>query len=383
MNSKLFMPVFSLVVRGSILAVLTVISVWVYFGALINTGTDIFTYLASTTGLISLRLAELLKISVIIVFLLIILVYSLRRDRLGIGLLRFMSLYSLSLLTIVAIIEAVVIAFLFIRGMSVFSAGASLVIIVILGLLIVIFSKKYPLVSITLSTLNKDGSESYVFPDISPLILDNEQVLRIKLYGSRNVKIITEPSENFQVSGLVKGLMYDYVDIKPLTTIGGKVKIYIDDILVYNMSIKARNVELKNMLFTVFFNDDPVYEQEYRVGLNETILDASKQAVNAALARLGLSFDDVKEIQFFTGENIRIPHNASIKDIANVDKVLVKIYSVEKHLEFLKYYRKADVFKLWDSLMKRLEVLAENMMKLDSLIDSVVSELNTISGNWW
>ncbi|ADI32380.1 hypothetical protein [Staphylothermus hellenicus] len=383
MNSKLLLPIFSLVVRGSILAVLTVVSVGVYFGALVNTGTDIFTYLASTTGLISLRLAELLKISVIIVFLLIILVYSLRRDRLGIGLLRFMGLYSLSLLTLVAIVEVVVMAFLFIRGMSVFSVGVSLVIVIVLGLLVVIFSKKYPLISITLSTINNDGSESQVFPGISPLILDNDQVLRIKLYGSRNVKIIAEPSENLQVSGLVKGLIYDYIDVKPLTPIGGKVKIYYNDMLIYNMGIKARNVELKNILFTIYFNDDLVYEQEYRVGLNEALLNASRQAVNAALARLGLSFEDVKEIQFYTGDNIRIPQNASIRDIVNVDKVLVKIYSAEKHLELLKYYRKADVFKLWDSLMKRLELLAENMMELESLIDSIVSELNTISRNWW
>lgn len=383
MNSKLLTPIFSLVVRGSILAVLMIIALWIYFGALINIEADIFTYLASNTGLISSKLAELLKASVLVVLLLVLAVYSFKRDRLGIGLLKFMSLYSLSLLVLIAVIQAIVIIFQFSRGIGVFDASLSLIITIVLGLLVAIFSWKYPLVSIVLSIVDENGNESFIDPSRSIIVLDEDQILRVKIYGSRSIRVVAEPPKNFQVSHLVKGFTYNFVDVKPITNLGGKVKIYYNDTLIYNVGIKVKNFELKDVTFTVFFNDDIIYEQKYRVGLNETILDASKPAISAALARLGLTLDDVREIQFYTSENIHVPHDTLIRDIADVDKILVRIYSVEKHLELLKYYRKADVFKLWDTLIKRLEVLAESIREIEPLINSMVSELNTISGNWW
>ncbi|MCD6195585.1 MAG: hypothetical protein J7J82_02205 [Staphylothermus sp.] len=135
-----------------------------------------------------------------------------------------------------------------------------------------------------------------------------------------------------------------------------------------------KNVCLKNIVFTIYYNDDKIYEQSYNIECRKSLLDASKQAIKAALARIGLDITNVRDIQYYTENNVLIPPDITVGDLKE-NKVLIKLYVVEKYLEVLKYYSRKDVLDLWDSLIKRLEILMQNIPNLEKLVAHTIDIL--------
>ena len=69
-----------------------------------------------------------------------------------------------------------------------------------------------------------------------------------------------------------------------------------------------------------------------------------------------------------------IPPDITVNDLKE-NKVLIKLYVVEKYLEVLKYYSRKDVLDLWDSLIKRLEILMQNIPNLEKLVAHTIDIL--------
>ena len=92
--------------------------------------------------------------------------------------------------------------------------------------------------------------------------------------------------------------------------------------------------------------------------------------------------DDIREIQFYTEDDVFIPSTTKIREL-EVDKVKAKIYAREKILELLRYYGKKDVYELWDTLIRRLEFLREKVSWLIKELDTTIEKSHAIIDNWW
>ncbi len=383
MNTELLTPLFSIIIRGSVLVVLLLISIWTYFGALTGFGTDAITYLVLNTNIIPQQYIEITKYSLLIVLLVVFLIYGFQRERVYMGVLRFMSAYSISLFSIVLTVSIIVLIHNIVYGLSITQP----VIVILLSIIFITFTvliiTKYPLISLNISIVGEKGEEKEADLKNTTLYMNENDVLRIKIYGTANISIVAEPRDSFEIMGPYKSLVYNYIDVKPASTLGGEIIVYYNDTLIYSVKIRIKEMSTKELLFNVFFNDDLIYKGKYRVEVGKDLLEASKPIIKAAITKLNLTLDDIREIQFYTSDNIHIPSETRIKDIRDIDEINVKLYSTEKYLELLKYYRKSDVFKLWDTLIKRLEIIRNNIYDLESLINNALSEAGIIRGNWW
>jgi hypothetical protein len=383
MNTELLTPLFSIIIRGSILAVLLLISIWTYLGALTGFGTDIITYLVLNTSIMPQQYIDIVKYSLLIILLIVFIVYGFQRERVYMGVLKFMSAYSISLFSIVLIVSVIVLVHDIVYGLTIMNPVIAIILSIVFITFTVLMITKYPLISLNISIISEEGGERRTDLNSTILRIGENDSLRIKIYGSADVNIVTEPKDSFEIMGPYKSLTYNYIDVKPASTLGGRIIVYYNDTLIYSVKIQIRKMSAKELLFNVFFNDDLIYRGKYKVEMSKDLLEASKPVIKAAIAKLNLTLDDIKEVQFYTSDNIHIPSETRIRDIRDIDEINIKLYSTEKYLELLRYYRKSDVFKLWDTLIKRLEIIRNNIYDLESLINNALSEAGIIRGNWW
>jgi len=204
--------------------------------------------------------------------------------------------------------------------------------------------------------------------------LNGDDTIRVKVFGKPDFSIKVYPGGSMHVSDIVSTTYYYYVEIIPIGSHTSTLEIFYKDILIGKYKVVLKNVCLKNIVFTIYYNDDKIYEQSYNIECRKSLLDASKQAIKAALARIGLDITNVRDIQYYTENNVLIPPDITVNDLKE-NKVLIKLYVVEKYLEVLKYYSRKDVLDLWDSLIKRLEILMQNIPNLEKLVIHTIDKL--------
>ncbi|MEM1675720.1 MAG: hypothetical protein QXL68_03980, partial [Desulfurococcaceae archaeon] len=72
-----------------------------------------------------------------------------------------------------------------------------------------------------------------------------------------------------------------------------------------------------------------------------------------------------------------------ISDLTNVNEVNVMIYSTEKYMEIYKYYSKSDIYNLWETLVKRLEILRREISDLINETEELIGRVKYFQINWW
>jgi len=380
MISKILLPMFSILLRSSIYVVVIVFSFTLYYGGLFNIGVGVFTYFSRETGLLS-EYASLLDIFTPIVLLLIVLFTSVRGKQLYMGVVDFLSKYVSTLLFILVILYVLVIYYDY-RYFRDYSVNAYLLIIALLLLIACLLLRtKYPLVALSINKIDQAGLEK-------PLVVDNEvvlksgEVIRIRIYGeSVDVAVKPDPPDSFKLMDVGKTLYYNYVDLKPLSSFGGMVNIYYRDSLVSRFKTVVEGVEYKSLTFKAMFNDDYIGEYTLSVEKYKDLRTASEPVLKSVLSKLGI--DEVRDVQFYTMDNVSLPSTILVSDLKDIDTVVMKMYSVEKYMEFLRYMGKKDVHELWDLLIKRLEILRNTIDKFLGELDSVIDKSIKISSDWW
>ena len=376
MNSKLYTFVFSVFFRGFVLGILALVMILFYFGYTPVNTVDFLALVFIEIGSLNNVVIHIITPLFLLVLFIIVFVYSIRKERLVMGIVGFLGRYSFILSVIVVICSLIVIMYGIYSSVEIVAFTKCVKYIVLgsfVGLLSGLLVTKYPLVSIDLYVVSGTSEHKLSF-DNKLISLNGDDIIRVKVFGKPDFSIRVYPGGSMRVSDIVSTTYYYYVEIIPVSSHTSTLEISYKDILIGRYKVMLKNVCLKNIVFTIYYNDDKIYEQSYNIECRKSLLDASKQAIKAALARIGLDITNVRDIQYYTENNVLIPPDITVGDLKE-NKVLIKLYVVEKYLEVLKYYSRKDVLDLWDSLIKRLEILMQNIPNLEKLVAHTIDIL--------
>ena len=376
MNSKLYTFVFSVFFRGFVLGILALFMILFYFGYTPVNTVDFLASFFIEIGSLNNAVIHIITPLFLLVLFIIVFVYSIRKERLVMGIVGFLGRYSFILSVIVVVCSLIVIMYGIYSSVEIV-AFTKYVKYLILGSFVSLLSglliTKYPLVSIDLYVVSGTSEHKCSF-DNKLISLDGDEIIRVKIFGKPDFSVRIYPGESMRVSNIISTTYYYYVEIIPVSSHTSMLEIFYKDVLIGRYKVALKNVCLKNIVFIVYYNDDKIYEQSYNIECRKSLLDASKQAIKAALARIGLDITNVRDIQYYTENNVLIPPDIVVGDLKE-NKVLIKLYVVEKYLEVLKYYGRKDVLDLWDSLIKRLEILMQNIPNLEKLVVHTIDKL--------
>ena len=376
MNSKLYTFVFSVLFRGFVLVILALVMILFYFGYTPVNTVDFLALVFIEIGFLNDVVIHIITPLFLLVLFIIVFVYSIRKERLVMGIVGFLGRYSFILSVIVIVSSLAMIMYGIYSSVEIVAFTKCVKYIVLgsfVGLLSGLLVTKYPLVSIDLYVVS-GTSEHKLSLNNKPISLNGDDIIRVKVFGKPDFSIRVYPGGSMRVSDIVSTTYYYYVEIIPVSSHTSTLEISYKDILIGRYKVVLKNVCLKNIVFTIYYNDDKIYEQSYNIECRKSLLDASKQAIKAALARIGLDITNVRDIQYYTENNVLIPPDITVGDLKE-NKVLIKLYVVEKYLEVLKYYSRKDVLDLWDSLIKRLEILMQNIPNLEKLVTHTIDKL--------
>ncbi len=382
MYSKLLLPEFSFIVRGSILAIILVLSFMVYLGTLFNQP-DVVDYLVTVTKIFDENTSNLLRYIVPLALFLVAFGLSIKGKQIYMGIISFIAKYSILLLLVVILVSSYIIYYKYIYYLDFRKDFIVLSFSTILLIITIILTTRYPLIAFGFQKISIDG-ETRPLRIGSSIVVDGEESIRIKIYGEPyEVSITPDPPESMRVSNIGKTMFYNYIDIKLLSSFGGFLEISYKDKLVYRIKCIVGKVNSKKIRFNIYFNDDLVGVYEENTEIQKNLEEAVEPIVKAVLSKIGVDPESIGTIQFYTEDDIHIPSKTFVKDLGAVDTIIVKIYSSEKHMEFLKYLNKKDVFELWDTLVKRLEILRKRVDEFIKELDLVLGKAEKIYSNWW
>ncbi len=382
MYSKLLLPIFSIFTRGLILGIILVYVIALFYGLTVNLGSNIISYVSSKTGLIDRDLADILGYITPLILLILVLPFSLKGRHAYMAILSLISYYSLTLLHIMIAILAYTIYYEYVYNINyqveLITLNTSLALAIVTGLLTSI----YPRTAISFKKV-VDSKTIGIGVSSGTIELKTGETLRIIIYGEEyHIAVSSEPRDSMILSDRSKTITYTYIDIVPASTYGGYLNIYYKDKLVYKLKCIYKEVNYRKIKFYVHYNDDLVGEYEVKVEDYKDLLSAFTHILDATIAKLGIERDDIREIQFYTEDDVFIPSTTKIREL-EVDKVKAKIYAREKILELLRYYGKKDVYELWDTLIRRLEFLREKVSWLIKELDTTIEKSHAIIDNWW
>jgi len=382
MYSRLLLPMFSIITRGLVLSIILIYVIALFYGFLFNLKSNIISYLSVKTDLLDENLANLVGHLIPLILLIIVLSFSLRGKRIYMAILSFISYYSLSMLFIIIAILVYTIYYEYVYNIDyqpeLMMLNTSLILAIITGLLITV----YPQSAIS---FKKVVNSKIIGIEVSSgtIELRTGETLRIMIYGEEHhIAVSSEPRDSIILSDRNKTIAYTYIDVVPASTYGGYLNIYYKDKLVYKLKCIYKEVNYRKIKFYVHYNDDLVGEYEVKVEDYKDLLSAFTHILDATIAKLGIERDDIREIQFYTEDDVFIPSTTKIREL-EVDKVKAKIYAREKILELLRYYGKKDVYELWDTLIRRLEFLREKVSWLIKELDTTIEKSHAIIDNWW
>ena len=378
MIGKLYTFVFSVFLRGFVLGILALFMVLFFFGYTPVNTVDFLVAVFTEIGFLNKAMIRIITPLFLLVLFIVVFVYSIRRERLVMGIIGFLGRYSFILSVIIVICSLVMIVYNMYNNLSVetlvFTKYVKYIVLgSFMGLVSSLLITRYPLVSIDLYVVSGTSEHKHSF-DNNLIDLNGDEIIRVKVFGKPDFSVRVYPGESMHVSNVVSTTYYYYVEIIPISSHTSTLEIFYKDVLIGRYKVVLKNMCLKNIVFIVYYNDDKIYEQSYNIECRKSLLDASKQAIKAALARIGLDITNVRDIQYYTENNVLIPPDIIVGDLKET-KVLIKLYVVEKYLEVLKYYSRKNVLDLWDSLIKRLEILMQNIPSLEKLLTQTMDKL--------
>lgn len=214
--------------------------------------------------------------------------------------------------------------------------------------------------------------------------LSNDEVLRIEIYGeSDKISFKAQPDGLVKFSNIVKTHLFSYVDAIPQAVGKTTIEVYYDDRLIRSIDVSVKNLVYRSITFYLYLNDDYIGSSEISVETNKQLIDAVQPVLSAFLSKLGVSSSDITEIQFYTKDKLYIPSSAKLTDLPEINEFVVKIYVIDKIGEFLKYLKKSDVYEIWETLVKRLELLRRRIPDLLKSVEDLKKDLENVVSNWW
>uniref|UniRef100_A0A7C4D826 Uncharacterized protein n=1 Tax=Staphylothermus marinus TaxID=2280 RepID=A0A7C4D826_STAMA len=383
MYSRLFSIGISMIFRGLFLSVLFTITILFFYGYLPYINRDVFTYLSITTGIIDEQSVLFFKIIIPIALLFLLPVYIKTRE-LYIGLIKFITVYSSICLIILILSYSHIVYYKYVRSIDFVNELYYVSFSLILLLFNIVLAFTYPLIAISIVRVDRVGRIKSVDTSVNEIQLDPGEVVRIKIYGDQSsIGIRSQPENSIKVIGFNKTFFYKYIDIYPLSSFGGYVELFYKDKLLYRFKCIYKSIEYRRIKFNVFFNDDYIYSHEVSVESYKSVLESIESLIDSITGKLGIDKSDISRIVFYTIDKIHIPGDTIISDLTNVNEVNVMIYSTEKYMEIYKYYSKSDIYNLWETLVKRLEILRREISDLINETEELIGRVKYFQSNWW
>lgn len=367
--SRLFLPDISVILRSAILIVLVSVSLAIYYGGVIGEPAHtLFQWFIDHTGLaLNIRIIDVL---LQLVLGIAVIIYVLKH-RLFTGLVKGIHFYVLVVLMIALLSNLVSIT----RGGSVEPADV-LVLVLIIGINLVLMAK-YPPIALSVKYVGMKNK----IEESDILRLDDKEKIVLQVIGSPEYIKITYDDEHIDLN-TTKTVTGEIIEIRPRSISPGNVIIKASSNVIFKLRLSLKDTDTRELVFKLFFNDDEVGEEKINVERTKTLLEASYPAVKSILARIGLDESDIREIQFYNSRNVYLDPETRIYELID-HEIHVKIYSVEKHLELLRYYRSKDVFELWDKLMRRLQLLNSSVDEITAKVSEIIIALKTLTWHRW
>lgn len=381
MFSKLLTTSYSIRVRGLVLAAILSLVIALYYSPAM--GADALAHLAAETRSLSAEMASSIKLIVLTALAFPLPIFVKFRG-LYIGLIQFAAFLSSSLLFIAIVAYAYVAYYKY----TILADYAREVQGIVAQLLLLLLSASlvtvYPLLAIDLCVAGRGGKCRPVDVSNGEVLLSSSELVRVKVYGdSSKIGLRIDPENSIKVKEVRKTMLYEYIDLHPLSSFGGRLEVCYEDKIIAELRCKYARSEYKSLKFNVYFNDDYVGSYEYKVESYKTVREALEPALDAVVAKLGIDKSDVRDVKFYTKDRVSVPSDLIVSDLEAVDELDAMIYSTEKIMELYKYYAKGEIFELWESLVKRLEFLRSEMNSAASEVGEQLRRARAIFRNWW
>ncbi len=374
--SKLLYPEVSIALRSGIIIALIALSIAIYYGGILGINTyQFYSWILGQAHLGKIVTPQLID-ALVQVLLITLFGASLMKERLFTGVIKGSTIYVSGLL-ILSLITPLALAT---TGSILGSFVAQVIISTALLVLALTLYKKYPPIALSVKKISNNKS---VVPEIERDVIPLRygEYLELAIHGSPTIIDMDYDEEAIKVEE-VKTLTGLNVRVYPASITPSSFVLKYKDITILSIKLKLAEASIRELKLYVYFNDDQLLETSITAEVTKSLLSAAAPVVESVLARMKLSRDDIGKIQFYDKNNLHIDGNTKIGDLDS-SEVVLKIYSVEKHLELLKYYRVKDVYELWDKLMKRLEYLNDDSKETIKKAMELLAAGKLLLSSWW
>ncbi len=371
--NRLLYPEISIALRGGILISIIAVSIAIYYEGMLGTPVPIL-YERSSAILGLRRILTPQLIDTLVQVLLVSVVGAvILRNRLFTGLVKGLTIYAVAIL----LLSAITMPVMEIMGWDGSAAWQTITAIVLIVVALILYVK-YPPIALSISYITPQGRKTL---ETEIIAMNPRDHIEIRVYGSPDLieEEYDEGSIDVEKNETLTGLV---LRIRPKSIQPSEYMIKYGGKLALSIRIRLLESSIKTLRYRVFFNDDEITEAKISSEPTKTLLAAAEPIVKSVISRIGLSVEDVREIQFYTENNLYLNPQMRIGEL-ETDTIQVKIYSVEKHMELLKYYKAKDVYELWDKLMRRLEYLGRESDELFTRTRELLSAGKILLTSWW
>ncbi len=247
---------------------------------------------------------------------------------------------------------------------------------------------------IVLVKIPKSTFSIYKLADDKLIPIENEEHIElysndrlvIRVYGNiEDLAIEYEPRNIFDLDYVLVKSNYTDLILTPLYE--GNASIYISDAgsdLVYKvLKTTIAGLQKRKLKIKIFINNNVVDEREVDIEVNKKLEHVIKGLVDSILKRYGISSERVKDVVITDASGTTYLEDTRIDSIKPVDnEIRVVIIVEEEFRDILKELGTADINKLWEILMKRLEILRSRLKDLSKEIDSVLERITSSLKNY-
>jgi len=381
MHARLFKPRYSILARGLALLALFITALKLFYGDAVG-GRSVLARTVLELGFFSESAAELIDQIIPALTLAVSLATAIRRGSVYFAVLTGIATYTLTTLSLVLAASALSILHAGVSGWNSLLGSAVLPATILCFTATIAVSYVYPQIAVGFKVVSatRTSKKSIVGDAVK---LEAGDVLRVVVYGDEsNIAVSCEPKDTCTMKNREKTLTYTYVDLLITSSLGSTVKVYYKDKLAAAVKCVYEKLEYHKLVFEVYFNDDYVGEYEVNAEVFKDLTTAFQPVLEAALAKIGVSVDKVRAVQFYSEDGVLIPSSTPVSDV-KAGKLKARIYASEKILELLKHYTRRDLYALWESLLKRLEALHETAGKLLEQYNTVLQLARVIGENVW
>ncbi len=374
--SKLLYPEVSIALRSGIIVALIALSIAIYYGGVLGINAyQLYSWILDRIFLGRVITPQLVD-ALIQLLLITLFGASVLRERLFTGVIKGSTIYVSGLL-VLSIITPLILA---ITGSILGNLIPQVIVATVLLVLALILYGKYPPIALSVKMISEGRA---ITPNIEQDVLTFKygEYLELVIHGSPTIISMDYDEEaiNVEKAETLTGLN---IRIYPASIIPSDFVLKHKGSTILAVKLKLAESSVRELKFYVYFNDDQILETNIAAEVTKTLLSVAVPVVESVLARMNLSRKDIGKIQFYNRNNLYIDGNTKIGDLES-SEVILKIYSVEKHLELLKYYKIKDVYELWDKLMRRLEFLSKESENVVNKTRELLAAGKLLLSSWW